>query len=176
MSSHGSRHRGFTLIEMMVAMAVLAVGMGAIIKAAGENARNATYLRDREVARWIASDALTQLQVVSPWAGNNSPKGEVEMFNLTWYWQAKIQKVQDPDLRRVDVEVRRNKNEKSYIYSISGFIGNPELKSQENSALPGPGNPALPGAGNPANPALPGSDNPANPALPGSGSPALPSQ
>lgn len=124
------RQRGFTLIEMMVAMAVLAVGMGAIIKAAGENARNASYLRDREVARWIAADALTELQITSPWGANTSPKGEVEMFNLTWHWTARIQKVQDPDLRRVDVEVRRNKDDQSYIYSISGFIGNPELKSQ----------------------------------------------
>jgi len=127
----GTLQWGFTLIEMMVAMAVLAVGMGAIIKAAGENARNATYLRDRAVARWIAADAITELQIISPWSSNTEPKGEVEMFNLTWYWQAKIQKVQDPDLRRVDVQVRRDKDAKAYLYSISGFIGNPELKSQQ---------------------------------------------
>ncbi len=120
---------GFTLIEMMVAMAVLAVGMGALIKASGENASNAAYLRDREIARWVASDALTELQITQPWGSNTAPKGEVEMFNLNWYWSARIQKVQDPDLRRVDVEVRRDKSAQSYLYSISGFIGNPELKS-----------------------------------------------
>ncbi len=121
---------GFTLIEMMVAMAVLAVGMGAIIKAAAENASNSAYLRDREVARWIATDKLTELQITSPWGSNTKPKGEVEMFNQTWYWQARIRKVQDPDLRRVDIEVRRKKNSDAYVYSIAGFIGNPALKSE----------------------------------------------
>lgn len=129
MTRANSRSLGFTLIEMMVAMAVLAVGMGAIIKAAAENASNAAYLREREIARWVAADTLTELQITSPWGNSTAPKGEVEMFNITWHWKAKIQKVQDPDLRRIDVEVRRIKDADAYLYTLSGFIGNPELKS-----------------------------------------------
>ena len=125
-----SRLRGFTLIEMMVAMAILAVGMGAIIKAAAENAANASYLRDKEVARWVATDKLAEMQILSEWGDNEKKSGEVEMLKTTWYWQASIQKVQDPDLRRVDVEVRREKDASSYLYSIAGFIGNPALKSE----------------------------------------------
>lgn len=126
-----SRTRGFTLIEMMVAMTILAVGMGAIIKAAGENASNAAYLRDRELARWVATDRLTEIQLGDTWGSKTTLKGDVEMLNIRWYWQAKIQKVQDPDLRRVDVEVRRNQDETSYLYSSTGFISNPELKPSQ---------------------------------------------
>lgn len=122
--------RGFTLIEMMVAMAVLAVGMGAIIKGAAENARNASYLRDKEIARWVATNQLTEMQVLQEWGTNSTPKGDVEMFNVRWYWSAKIQKVQDPDLRRVDVQVRRDKSSTSSLYTITGFIGNPEIVSE----------------------------------------------
>lgn len=123
------RSRGFTLIEMMVAMTILAVGMGAIIKAAAENASNAAYLRDRELARWVATDRLTEIQLGDNWGAKTTLKGDVEMLNIRWFWLAKIQKVQDPDLRRVDVEVRRNQDESSYLYSATGFISNPELKS-----------------------------------------------
>jgi len=127
--SSSDRNSGFTLIEMMVAMTILAVGMGAIIKAAGENANNAAFLRDREIARWIASDRLTELQVGNTWDNKSSKKGDVDMLNIRWYWQARIQKVQDPDLRRVDIEVRRDKDAESYLYSVTGFIANPALKA-----------------------------------------------
>jgi len=120
---------GFTLIEMLVAMAILAVGMGAIIKAAAENASNASYMRDKEVARWVATDKLTEMQILAEWGNNETKTGEVDILKTTWYWTARIQKVQDPELRRVDVEVRRSKDQKSYLYSIAGFIGNPALKS-----------------------------------------------
>jgi len=122
---------GFTLIEMLVAMAILAVGMGAIIKAAAENATNAAYLRDREIARWVATDRLTEMQVTDTWSDKSTKKGDVEMLNIRWYWQARIQKVQDPDLRRVDVEVRRDKDAASYIYSATGFISNPAIKTAQ---------------------------------------------
>jgi general secretion pathway protein I len=121
-------NRGFTLIEMLVAMAILAVGMGAIIKASAENAANAAYLRDREVARWIAADRLTELQVTDTWGSKTSYSGDVDMLGIRWYWQARIRKVQDPDLRRVDVEVRRDRDSESYLFSSSGFLSNPELK------------------------------------------------
>lgn len=128
-ASRRSRSRGFTLIEMMVAMTILAVGLGAVIKAAGENAHNASFLRDREVARWVATDRLTELQAGNYWGTQSTQKGDVEMLNVRWYWLAKIQKVQDPDLRRVDVEVRRDNDASSYIYKVTGFLVNPELRS-----------------------------------------------
>lgn len=122
------RAGGFTLMEMMVAMTILAVGMGAIIKASASAASNATVLREREIARWVALNKLTEMQVLQEWSTKGA-KGEVQMLKATWHWTTKIQKVQDPDLRRVDVEVRRNPTNDSYLYSITGFIGNPELVS-----------------------------------------------
>ena len=122
------RQRGFTLMEMMVAMTILAVGMGAIIKASAGAAGNASFLRDKEVARWVALNKLTEMQVLQEW-GTSNKKGDVEMLKTRWYWQAKIRKVEDPDLRRIDVEVRLDPDSESYIYSATGFIGNPELVS-----------------------------------------------
>lgn len=115
-------------MEMMVAMTILAVGMGAIIQASASSAHNASVLRDKEVARWVALNKLTEMQVLQEWS-TSTKTGDVEMLKTRWHWTARFQRVQDPDLRRVDVEVRRNPDAESYIYSITGFVGNPEIVS-----------------------------------------------
>ena len=80
-----SRDSGFTLMEMMVAMAILAVGMGAIISASAGAAHNATILRDKEVARWVALNKLTEMQVLQEWSTTDK-KGSVDMLKTKWHW------------------------------------------------------------------------------------------
>ena len=118
--------KGFTLIEVLVAMTIIAVGVSALVGSAGASAWRADYLREREFGRWVASNVLAELQVLPAWPSIGSKNTEVEMGPLTWYVKTRTQKVADADLRRVDVEVRRDKDAESYIYSVAGFVGNPE--------------------------------------------------
>ncbi|ASJ76651.1 type II secretion system minor pseudopilin GspI [Granulosicoccus antarcticus] len=120
--------RGFTLIEVLVAMTIIAVGVSALVASAGASVFRADYLRDREFGRWIASNRLAELQSLPAWPDNGTTNTEVEMVGLDWFVRTRTQAVSDDDLRRVDVEVRRDKDEDSYIYTVSGFIGNPAIK------------------------------------------------
>ena len=120
--------KGFTLIEVLVAMTIIAVGASALVGSAAASAWRADYLREREFGRWVASNVLAELQVVPAWPSIGSKNTEVDMGALTWYVRTRTQAVADADLRRVDVEVRRDKDAESYIYSVAGFIGNPENK------------------------------------------------
>jgi len=119
---------GFTLIEVLVAMTIIAVGVSALVATAGSSAFRADYLREREFGRWVASNVLTELQVIPAWSDVGTKNTEVEMGNFLWYVKTRTQAVADPDLRRVDVEVRRNKDADSYIYTVTGFVGNPETR------------------------------------------------
>lgn len=118
--------KGFTLIEVLVAMTIIAVGVSALVGSAGASAWRADYLRDREFGRWVASNVLAELQVVPAWPSIGSKNTEVEMGALTWYVKTSTQAVADADLRRVDIQVRRDKDAESYIYTVAGFVGNPE--------------------------------------------------
>ena len=122
------RGGGFTLIEVLVAMTIIAVGVSALVATAGSSAFRADYLREREFGRWVASNVLAELQVIPAWSDVGTKNTEVEMGNFLWYVKTRTQAVADADLRRVDVQVRRDKDADSYIYTVTGFVGNPETR------------------------------------------------
>lgn len=122
------RARGFTIIEVMVALAILAIGVAALVSSSGASAFRAGVLRDREMGRWVASNHLTLMQVAPGWPSFGTKNTEVEMGNTVWYVRTKTQKVADGDLRRLDVEARLNEDEDGYIYKVVGFVGNPEQR------------------------------------------------
>ena len=133
-------HAGFTLIEILVAMTIIAVGCAALVSSAASSAWRADYLREREFGRWVASNALTELQSVTAWPATGTTNKEVEMGQLTWHVRTRTQAVSDPDLRRVDIEVRLDEDAENYIYTVAGFVGNPETRqgaSDDDLALSG---------------------------------------
>lgn len=121
---------GFTLIEVMVALAIIATVLGALIQAAGANAANAGKLRDKTVAQWVASNKLAEMQISGTFPDTGSKTGESEMLGLTWHWKTIVQKVEDEDLRRVDIQVRRSEDAKNPVASIAGFVNHPQLNSR----------------------------------------------
>lgn len=118
------RQRGFTLMEVLVAVAVLAIAMGAIIKAGSENTANAVQLRDKTFAHWVAMNKATELRVERAWPGVGNSNGTVEMAERVWEWRLRVADTPDPDLRRLDIEVRVDGAEHSAAVLVA-FLGRP---------------------------------------------------
>lgn len=100
-----TRAGGFTLLELLVAVAILAIAMGALLAGFARYANQAAYLRERSIATWVAHNQLTEIQLEPVWAPTGSRNGETEMAGVTWKWRVEVQKTQDPELRRIDVLV-----------------------------------------------------------------------
>lgn len=114
--------RGFTLLEVLVALAVLALALAAGIKAAGSNIDNAAYLRDRTLAHWVAMNKLTEMQVFNkfPTTGTTE-RGSLLVAGSEWYWtvQTTVNKaIPTYEFGVATIEVRHSEDAKQALASL----------------------------------------------------------
>ena len=87
--------RAFTLIEVLFALAIVATAITALTKAGVDYANSANYLRDKTFARWVATDKLTEMQIVNAWPDIGKEEGERELAGQTWFWRVTTARVED---------------------------------------------------------------------------------
>lgn len=119
--------RGFTLVEVLVAVAVLAIAMAAVIAAMARQADNAGYLKQKTLALWVAHNRLAEMQLEGGAPSTGRSDGRVEMSGVEWRWDQTVRTTQDERLRRVDIEVRGpgQKESDGSLAQITGFVAVP---------------------------------------------------
>jgi general secretion pathway protein I len=123
--------RGFTLLEILVAITVLALALTAIISGGSSYARSAASLRDKTLALWVARNRLAEIDLVPIWPPNGTSNDDVQMGGVTWTWTLNVQGTQDPTLRRVDINVQKKSDVQKYNYiELTTFISAVGRQSQ----------------------------------------------
>lgn len=119
------KQQGLTLLEVMVALLIFALTGTAILKAAGDHLSSVGQIESVTFANWVASNRLNQLQLETTWPPKNNLKGSMEMADRTWFWQQKVTKTNDADLRSVTISVGEDKNYASSVTSVTTFVAKP---------------------------------------------------
>ena len=99
--------KGFTLIEVLVALAVITIALGALIRAGADASANANYLRDKTFAHWVAWNLVAEQQLRLDWAPEGRSDGATEFAGRNWNWNQLVEATGDGDIRRVTVGVER---------------------------------------------------------------------
>lgn len=97
--------RGFTLVEVLVALAILAVTLGAGMKATGALVLNAQRQTQVTAAQWCAHNQLTNLKLSRAFPGAGQSDFNCEQLGVNYRGQVRTQNTPNPNFRRVDVQV-----------------------------------------------------------------------
>jgi len=124
------RQHGFTLLEVLIALGVLAIALGAITQTIGNATSNVAYLRDKTFAHWVAMNQVAELQARQEFPSIGIEKGSEVMANHEWYWQRDVNKTPGREevsnnSRQIVIEVRREKSDEKPLVSVMTFIGRP---------------------------------------------------
>tara|TARA_Y100000389_G_C17469308_1_gene528779 strand:+ start:7040 stop:7480 length:441 start_codon:yes stop_codon:yes gene_type:complete len=126
-------NKGFTLLEVMVALAIVALSLMAVTSSIVQMIDSANIMRDRTYATWIAQNIITEyrLALLTPEVGDSN--GEVLFMNRDWSWRAVVENSGVNNLYRINVEVSLEGNDNN-IRTITGFIGQPSVPGLANRA------------------------------------------
>ncbi len=115
-------HFGFTLMEVMIALLIIVVGAAAVINTSTESAWKSTQLWQRTVAGWVAQNEIAEFRARRSWSNDRNHSGRVEMANVEWLWQLRVSDTDDPQLRRLDIEVFLDGDD-DVKARMTGFMG-----------------------------------------------------
>lgn len=116
---------GFTLIEAVVALLIVAMGMMAVYTQLNQYAVTATYMEEKALASWIASNRLTELSVQPDWPELGDEEEEIEFGGRQWRYVVEVSETQVQNLRRVDISVARSDQPERTIHRVSALIEPP---------------------------------------------------
>jgi general secretion pathway protein I len=110
---------GFTLVEVLVALLIVALALAAAFRVAGAASLNTDAYRDRLLARWVAANVLetARLEPMLPAPGETS--GEDEQAGQHFVWRRKVSLTPNPRFRRLDIEVGPPGQA---LATLSGFV------------------------------------------------------
>jgi general secretion pathway protein I len=117
--------RGFTLIEVLVALMVVAMGLAALMVAVSGTARTTGYLRDKSIAQWIALNRLSEVRLNLTKFGQNTDIGEVNFANRAWHYDTRYFDTSIATMKRVVVRVYAgdSKTKGNPLAESTGFLG-----------------------------------------------------
>jgi len=148
--------RGFTLVEVLVALMVVAMGLAALMVAVSGTARTSGYLRDKTLAQWIALNRLTEVRLNMNKFGQNTDTGELVFAGRTWHYDTRYFDTSIASMKRVVVRVYEGnaKAKGNPLSESTGFLGQSlsapgtgDMDWSLGAGIPGGG---TPGTGTPA--------------------------
>ena len=126
-------NRGFTILEVMIALAIISLSLTIVAISMGGYFSNANALRDRTYASWIAQNKIVEIRLagVVPDVGISS--GDVEYANVIWDWEARVSETGVENLYRIDVDISHAGGDDP-VWTTTGFVGEPVVPGQANRA------------------------------------------
>jgi general secretion pathway protein I len=121
-----TRARGFTLVEVLVALIVVAIGLSALMVAVSGTARTSGYLRDKTIAQWVAINRLSEVRLNSNNKfAKNTDTGELTVAGRSWHYDTQYFNTSIATMQRIVVRSYSGdaKTKGNPLAGSTGFLG-----------------------------------------------------
>ena len=115
---------GFTLIEVLVALAIVAIALMSALRAAGQGTNNLSELRSRLLAGWVAENLLAEHRARRDWLPLGILRGSGREGGLDFAWREEVIATPNPSFRRVEIRVFASAEESHSLAQLTGFVVN----------------------------------------------------
>lgn len=97
---------GFTLIEVLIALAILSIALTAVIKSTAQSIKNTLYLQNKSIAIWLAEDILNQVQLGLIKPTSEKSTGQSNALSQKWRWNVELSATENNHIKKIRVTVR----------------------------------------------------------------------
>ena len=119
---------GFTLIEVLVALVIVAVGMGAVMSTITSSASTLSFLRDETFAQWLALNKIATIRISGQQPPIGTSNGDTDYAGRSWHWRQEVVATEVQGIVRIDVKVRPKEvvagDDAAWTTTVSGIYGN----------------------------------------------------
>ena len=113
--------RGFTLLEVLVALLILAVVMAALIRGVGLEARALAAQRDSTFGQWVAANRIAEIRLLPGTAPLGRSNGQARMAGRDWTWRAEVSATEVAGIQRIRVRVFEDAQSVDPVATLEGF-------------------------------------------------------
>lgn len=116
---------GFTLIEVLVALGIIAIALMAVLRAANQGASAVGELRSRLFAGWVAENVLAEQRARGVWPPLGSFHGVVRQGSGDFVWREEVVETSNPAFRRANIFVFEASDPSRMLAQLTGFLPQP---------------------------------------------------
>lgn len=103
------KQAGFTLIEVLLALSIIAIALTALLKATSQNVANTQRIKEKTISHWIAMQGVSMIQLgllqVTP---SQDVTQVTTMLGQRWYWRANLSQTPIPSMQKITITVSKN--------------------------------------------------------------------
>ncbi|MEQ9547570.1 MAG: type II secretion system minor pseudopilin GspI [Marinobacter sp.] len=121
-----SNQRGFTLIEVLVALLVFGLIATTAAEVGSQYIASYERIRDKTMAGWIADNRISELRLQEELPGISENSDELDYGSYRWQVTTAVLGTEEPTMRRIEVTVARFRGDDSDpvpVHTLSAFIG-----------------------------------------------------
>ena len=122
-----TRLGGFTLVEVLVALAIIAIALLAALRVAAGGTNSVGELRGRLLAGWVAENLLAESGARGEWPATGIRRGTQSQGGIEFTWRQEVIATPNVSFRRVDIRVFAAPDEAHALAHLAGFVVNPPV-------------------------------------------------